>query len=945
MGTTKIVVAVSNTEADAPSETSVSRKENSQEFSIHRVPAGGEQDNRQGTASQLQIFSCHHCGKIFKFKHSLQTHIRIHTQEKPFRCEQCDYASAIKSNLVVHQRKHTGEVFTCGSCTFTCRSRGHLKVHIERVHQQLKHNCAFCQKRYADVKNLMKHIRETHELQNKEVSACYAELQLQTRAGRRELLYTCAVCQRSFKSRLERDRHTLGHGLGPERPFVCELCGYVAGWRQGLHNHVRRHYFAYVCAFCGSFFVSATRLQVHLAEDHTDKESEPFEISLEQSFCILHPEEDQEESSDGFNFEEPKDENTMVEEQVDGHLELKGSSNVMTTGTNDAIVQGVAETSGTDTNKKGTSEQSEQLKQQPSAFRSILQELPKRSLSLALFKKLHSEFGDLECEYCGKLFWYAAHLVTHKRVHTREHPFHCPECSYTSATKNCLRRHIEQRHSAETQYCNEPSCAYSTTDKYKMQAHTRAHHFSDKTYSCPGCEKSFVDDRRFKIHVLKWHPDVPTSVLSECLGKRVQVKGGIGKRASHCPICQKLFRKGGVDLQRHIWAHQGVKPYKCQHCDYATCNQSNLRSHEERHQPDRTHLCDICGKNFRSKATLSSHKQLHSRVRRLVCGQCDYTAATKAHLQRHMEQHSTLKPFICQQCSYSCNTPSTLNRHYNQKHPGFLCAARATPSQVDAAQLAAGVIKCPICEFVYMTKWEMNRHLKNKHGMKLVQVERMRVLDANQSEASLVKVISAEEQQTEVIVEDMSTQKTTGPLPEQALELEPEAVQVLQQIVGPNESTDTITVLEQGYEVEHMVISETDGVETLTMYAPVVPMSELIVYVQEAPAEDGVAGTMGEPAEGEEEKGAQDENEGEEEAETHCERQSEPVQLRCKDGDQDVIFLKCITNRPLKVGVIAPASSAEPSCTVEEECVVGEKEEWVVCEEEEEEEEGEKEKE
>lgn len=32
-----------------------------------------------------------------------------------------------------------------------------------------------------------------------------------------------------------------------------------------------------------------------------------------------------------------------------------------------------------------------------------------------------------------------------------------------------------------------------------------------------------------------------------------------------------------------------------------------------------------------------------------------------------------------------------------------------------------GGIKCPVCSFVYGTKWEFNRHLKNKHGMKLVE--------------------------------------------------------------------------------------------------------------------------------------------------------------------------------------------------------------------------------
>lgn len=35
----------------------------------------------------------------------------------------------------------------------------------------------------------------------------------------------------------------------------------------------------------------------------------------------------------------------------------------------------------------------------------------------------------------------------------------------------------------------------------------------------------------------------------------------------------------------------------------------------------------------------------------------------------------------------------------------------------------AGGLKCPVCSFVYGTKWEFNRHLKNKHGLKVVETE------------------------------------------------------------------------------------------------------------------------------------------------------------------------------------------------------------------------------
>lgn len=39
-----------------------------------------------------------------------------------------------------------------------------------------------------------------------------------------------------------------------------------------------------------------------------------------------------------------------------------------------------------------------------------------------------------------------------------------------------------------------------------------------------------------------------------------------------------------------------------------------------------------------------------------------------------------------------------------------------------------------MCNYVYGTKWEMNRHLKNKHGLKLVEND---AIGVNQWEVSL----------------------------------------------------------------------------------------------------------------------------------------------------------------------------------------------------------------
>lgn len=259
-----------------------------QEYAIQQTPYEQPMKSSRLGPTQLKIFTCEYCNKVFKFKHSLQAHLRIHTNEKPYKCSQCSYASAIKANLNVHLRKHTGEKFSCDYCSFTCLSKGHLKVHIERVHKKIKQHCRFCKKKYSDVKNLIKHIRDMHDPQDKKVKEALDELRLMTREGKRQLLYDCHICERKFKNELDRDRHMLVHG--DKWPFACELCGHGATKYQALELHVRKHPFVYVCAICLKKFVSSIRLRSHIREVHgTAQETLVFTSSINQSFCLLEP--------------------------------------------------------------------------------------------------------------------------------------------------------------------------------------------------------------------------------------------------------------------------------------------------------------------------------------------------------------------------------------------------------------------------------------------------------------------------------------------------------------------------------------------------------------------------------------------------------------------------------------------------------------------------------
>ncbi|XP_041105172.1 zinc finger protein ZFAT-like [Polyodon spathula] len=1056
-----------------------------QEYAIQQMSSELPMKSNRLAQTQLKIFTCEYCNKVFKFKHSLQAHLRIHTNEKPFKCPHCDYASTIKANLSVHLRKHTGEKFSCQHCDFSCLSKGHLKVHVERVHKKIKQHCRFCNKKYSDVKNLLKHVRESHDMEDRKVKDCYEEISLQTREGKRQLLYDCHTCDRKFKNQLDRDRHMMVHG--DERPYGCELCDHGATKYQALEVHIRKHPFIYLCTVCQHKFVSSVRLRSHIKEAHANlAETTVFSDSINQSFCLLEPGgdiqpdalkerelqmteelsllneqhalvaelgnteevtteqcvhgvavdnlegdfptqdaaltdmvenqqfqvhsaedsqshettvldkgdgkvecsedsqihkttvldkgdekvecpedsqshettvldrgydkkecskdsqshkttvldkgddkvkcsegsqshkttvldkgDDKVECSEGFQQETdkqplqaadqelveicttvehttdviqqetlnqssvPSQENLMdthqpnVATQLEKTLSNKetesGAGNTETTEALGVTMESNLPSSGKNTLTADTQEES-------TAFKKIMDSLQKRQLNMDLFERIRKVYGDLECEYCGKLFWYQVHYDMHTRTHTHEHLYYCSQCSYSSITKNCLKRHVIQKHSNILLKCPTKGCEYTTPDKYKLQAHLKIHSELDKrSYVCPVCEKSFPEDRLIKSHIKNSHPEVSMNTISEILGRRVQLKGLIGKRASKCPYCDCYLMRNGSDLQRHIWAHEGVKPFKCSLCDYATRSKSNLKAHMNRHSTEKPHLCDMCGKKFKSRSSLKSHKLQHAADgRQFKCTVCDFTAVQKPQLLRHMEQHASFKPFRCAHCHYSCNMSGSLKRHYNKKHPSkeYVNAGVGPPAADMLIQ--QGGVKCPVCNFVYGTKWEMNRHLKNKHGLKLVEIEgdakREHVVESSVEESSTqyLHITETEDLQgTEAAVAALQDLRYNT---ENADRLDPTAVNILQQIIELGTESHgasvvamapgTVTVVEreqQGNhavmiqealqqasvglcEEHHLVVSSDDmeGIETVTVYTQGEDASEFIVYVQEA---------------------------------------------------------------------------------------------------------------
>ena len=66
-----------------------------------------------------------------------------------------------------------------------------------------------------------------------------------------------------------------------------------------------------------------------------------------------------------------------------------------------------------------------------------------------------------------------------------------------------------------------------------------------------------------------------------------------------------------MDLKRHMWVHEGLKPYKCEFCDAKFSRKNNLKWHRNTHTNKNLLKCKHCSEQFTKPRDLKKHTILH----------------------------------------------------------------------------------------------------------------------------------------------------------------------------------------------------------------------------------------------------------------------------------------------------------------------------------------------
>ncbi|KAG7195198.1 uncharacterized protein KQ657_003723 [Scheffersomyces spartinae] len=195
--------------------------------------------------------------------------------------------------------------------------------------------------------------------------------------------------------------------------------------------------------------------------------------------------------------------------------------------------------------------------------------------------------------------------MCHKRSHTNERPFKCPEgdCEASFLRNSHLKAHMVSHKEGDTKPFHCSVCGKGVNSRQHLKRHEITH---TQSFACtyPECTETFYKHQSLRHHIMSVHENTLV-----------------------CHQCDKSFSRPYRLAQHNLKYHGEVPTYQCDHqgCFKSFKNWSALRFHINTDHPKL--ICPICGKGCVGKVGLESHMtNLHDEskmVRNWKCNYCD----------------------------------------------------------------------------------------------------------------------------------------------------------------------------------------------------------------------------------------------------------------------------------------------------------------------------------
>ncbi|KAL2084328.1 hypothetical protein ACEWY4_019846 [Coilia grayii] len=548
---------------------------------------------------------CKICNKTFVLRAQYNSHMKMHSSEKPYKCADCDKAFKYSWNLNRHRREQCDRVSKTYKEERSTLSpepyRRERDTSVSSPHSVTsRYQCPLCPRLFKYSYNLTRHLRvqcfkDYMQMQRKAKTSsrckcplCGARFTLVCNMGR-HLRKTCLPAYRDKEiHRQEKDGDHLGgkqrkereSGLGGKsklKPlankqmsnngtyYQCKLCPAVFSHSSGLFKHEHKH-----------------RLSAKTGKKVRYRTSNPDELRV-------------------TSYSEPKVE--TLDPTKGGPLSCRFC------GKNFTMLLYLKKHMALHKGDK------------PYSCQQCGQRFKKQAYLIA---HMQCHKRKVQCSVCNKIFPTIAELLEHRRSHDNKGMLKCPDCAMEFRFPVYLLRHLVTHERRDKQKKEKQDIKVKPVQKQSEKL--RSPEASKQQFMCSLCQKSFVDAKALSDHCVSHLP----------------------KNSSKCQHCKKQF-SSRAGLVRHMRLHTGEKPFSCKQCGQSYYRMEPLKVHMEQC----TSTLMVTEKYDKKDTIKTEQKEVKPTVRKVKqfkCRQCPHSFLWLSSLTKHLNGHKLKILAPCSKC-------------------------------------------------------------------------------------------------------------------------------------------------------------------------------------------------------------------------------------------------------------------------------------------------------